>query len=68
MKNRAPRSFEKQKKILGAKGRSWRSKKMETTVYQSNIFHKSLDLLISNVLNNNNNNNNNNNKKKKKKN
>jgi hypothetical protein len=34
---------------------------METTVYQSNIgiFHKSLDLLISSILNNNNNNNNN---------
>ena len=31
-------------------------KKMETTVYQSNIsiFHKSLDLLISSILNNNN--------------
>ena len=29
---------------------------METTVYQSNtnIFHKSLDLLISSILNNNN--------------
>ena len=38
-------------------------KKMETTVYQSNIstFHKSLNLLISSILNNNNNNNNNNN-------
>ena len=38
-------------------------KNMETTVYQSNIsiFHKSLDLLISSILNNNNNNNNNNN-------
>ena len=33
------------------------------TVYQSNIsiFHKSLDLLISSILNNNNNNNNNDN-------
>ena len=33
-------------------------KKMETTVYQLNlsIFHKSLDLLISSILNNNNNN------------
>ena len=31
-------------------------KKVETTVYQSNtsIFHKSLDLLISSILNNNN--------------
>ena len=55
-KNTAPSWFEKQGKILGAKGGSWRSKKMETTVYQSNIsiFHKSLDLLISSVLNNNN--------------
>ena len=53
----APRWFEKQEKILGAKGGSWRSKKMETTVYQSNIsiFRKSLDLLISSTLNNNNN-------------
>ena len=52
-KNTAPRWFEKQEKILGAKGGSWRSKKMETTVYQSNIsiFHKSLDLLISSILN-----------------
>ena len=35
---------------------------METTVYQSNISisYKSLDLLISSILNNNNNNNNNN--------
>ena len=42
-KNTAPRWFEKQEK-------------MEKTVYQSNtsIFHKSLDLLISNILNNNN--------------
>jgi hypothetical protein len=34
-------------------------KKMETTVHQLNIsiFHKSLDLLISSILNNNNNNN-----------
>ena len=40
---------------MGAKG--GRSKKMETTVNQSNrsIFHKSLDLLISSILNNNNN-------------
>ena len=39
---------------------------METSVYQLNlsIFHNSLDLLISSVLNNNNNNNNNNNKSK----
>ena len=40
-------------------GGEWkrRSKKMETTVYQLNIsiFHKSLDLLISSILNNNNN-------------
>ena len=51
----------KKKKILGAKG----SKKMETTIYQSNIsiYHKTLDLLTSSILNNNNNNNNNNNKK-----
>ena len=55
-KKTAPRWFEKQKKILGDKGGSWRSKKMETTVYQStiSIFHKSLDLLISSILNNNN--------------
>ena len=57
-KNTAPRWFEKQKKILEAKGGSWRSKKMETPVYQSNIsvLHKSLDLLISSIINNNNNN------------
>ena len=50
-KNTAPRWLEKQEKILGAKGGSWRSKKMVTTVYQSNIsnFHKSLDLLISSI-------------------
>ena len=61
-KNTAPRWFEKQEKIFWAKGGSWRSKKMETTVHQLNIsiFHKSLDLLISSILNNNNNNNNNN--------
>ena len=54
-KNTAPRWFEKQMKILGAKGVSWRSKKMETTVCYSNIsiFHNSLDLLISSILNNN---------------
>ena len=59
-KNTAPWWLEKQEKILGAKGGSWRSKRMETTVYQLNIriFHKSLDLLISSILNNNNNNNN----------
>ena len=45
-----------------AKGGSWRSKKMETTVYHSNIsiFHNSLDLVISSILNNDNNHNNNN--------
>ena len=54
-KNTAPRWLEKQEKILGAKGGRWRSKKMETTVYQSNIsiFHESLDLLISRILTNN---------------
>ena len=63
--NTAPRWFEKQEKILGAERGSWRSKKMETTVYHNisniSIFHKSLDLLISSILNNNNNNNINNN-------
>ena len=54
-KNTAPWWFEKQKKILGAEGGSWRSKKMEMTADQSNmrkkyIFHKSIDLLISNIL------------------
>ena len=39
-KNTASRWFEKEKKILGAKGRSWRSKKMETTVYPINIRKK----------------------------
>ena len=58
-KNTAPRWFEKQEKILRMKGGSWRSKKMETTVHQSNIsiFHKSLDRLISSKLNNNHHNN-----------
>ena len=51
----------KQNKILGAKDRKPKIKKMETTVYQSNTrkikegiqinFHKSLDLLISSILN-----------------
>ena len=44
-------------KILGAKGGSWRSKKMETRVYQEEIqviFRKSMDLLIRSILNNNN--------------
>ena len=36
-KNTAPRWFEKQKKILGFKGGSWKSKKVETIVYQSNL-------------------------------
>ena len=36
-KNMAPSLYEKYKKILGAKGGSWRSKKTETTVYQSNM-------------------------------
>ena len=47
--------FEKQNKVLGAKGGSWRSKKMEVTIYQSNIsiIHKSMDLLIISLLNNN---------------
>ena len=35
-KNTAPWWIEKQKMTLGANGRSWRWKKMETTVYQSN--------------------------------
>ena len=35
--NTAPWWFEKPKKLFGAKGGSWRLKKMETTVYQSNI-------------------------------
>ena len=54
-KKTAPRWFEKQEKILGATGGSWKSKKMETTVFQSNIsiFHKFLDLLISSILNSN---------------
>ena len=54
--NTAPWWFEEQKKILGIKGGSWRSEKMETTVYQSNIsiFHKSMDPLISSMFNNNN--------------
>ena len=36
------------------KGGSWKSKKMEKTVHQSNIsiFHKSLDPLIKSILNN----------------
>ena len=56
-KNTASRWFQKHEKILGAKGGSWGSKKMETTVYQVNIsiFHKSLGLLITSILNNNNN-------------
>jgi hypothetical protein len=36
-KNTTPWQYEKQEKILGAKGGSWRSKKMETRVYQLNI-------------------------------
>ena len=60
-KNRAPWWFKNQKKILGAKGGSWRSKEMETTVYQSinhkeeiHIFHKFMDLLVSSIINTNN--------------
>ena len=59
-KNTVPWWFEKQKKIFGAKGGSWRSKKMETIVYQSSIRKKYklsmyLDLQISSILNNSNN-------------
>ena len=36
-KNTAPWWFEKEKKILEAKRGSWRSKKMETILYKSNI-------------------------------
>ena len=54
-KNTAPRWFEKQK-ILGAKGGSWRLKKMETTVYHTNIrknvIYKFMDMLISIIINN----------------
>ena len=38
--NTAPWWIQKQKKILGAKGGSLRSKKMETTIYQSRIRKK----------------------------
>ena len=56
-KNTAPWWSEKQK-VLGAKGRSWRSKNMETTVYQLSTRKKyklssiSLHLLICCILNN----------------
>ena len=40
VKNTAPWWFEKQKKILRAKGGRWRSKKMVTTVYELNIRKK----------------------------
>jgi hypothetical protein len=44
-KTTVPWWFEKQKKILGAKGGSWRSKQMETTVYQSKIRKKYIKIL-----------------------
>ena len=55
-KNTAHWWFQKQKKILVGIGGSWKSKKMETTVYESNIsiFRKSMDLLISSIHSNNN--------------
>ena len=59
-KNTASWWCEKQKKILGAKGRSWRLKKdrnnslsIEYKKGINNIFHKSIDMLISSILDDN---------------